>query len=165
MILPRPTGSPVSRPRRFRSTRPRLKTLAADWETITRDTLTIIDNLAVACAAAGQAARAISLHQTVLLRLQARLGENHLTTLVAMNNLARAYEAGLRHIESIELYEKTLPRLREKLGDDHPIVLTAMCWAGASLSIRRPAFGGGRLVRGHPVEAHEPSWAINTRIR
>ena len=81
----------------------------------------------MAYAAAGQAGRAISLHEDVLIRLRATLGENHLTTLVAMNNLARAYEAGLRHAESIELYEKTFPKLRAKLSDDHPTVLTAMC--------------------------------------
>ena len=75
----------------------------------------------------GEAGRAISLHEAVLQRLRAKLGEEHLTTLVTMNNLARAYEAGLRHDESIELYEKTVPKLRAKLSDDHPTVLTAMC--------------------------------------
>ena len=100
----------------------------------------------MAYAAAGEAGRAISLHEAVLQRLRAKLGEEHITTLVTMNNLARAYEAGLRYDESIALYEKTLPKLREAQrgpsyrADGHVRV-------GAGISLCRTALTGDRLVR------------------
>ena len=87
------------------------------------DTLTIMDNLAVAYVAAGFHDKAIALHEAAIARFNAKLGEDHLTTLVAMNNLARAYQAGGRVDDSIELYEKTLAKLRTKLSDDHPTTL------------------------------------------
>ena len=90
------------------------------------DTITIIDNLAVACAADGLHDRAIALHKTAISRYKATLGEDDLTTLVAINNLARAYQGGGQLSNSIELYVTVLAKLRTKLSDDHPTTLSAM---------------------------------------
>ena len=56
------------------------------------DTLTIMDNLAVASQCGRPARSAIWLHKTAIRGFTATVGADHLTTLVAINNLARAYQ-------------------------------------------------------------------------
>ena len=90
------------------------------------DTLTSMNDLAVAYRAAGRLADALALHEETLKRRQAKLGPDHPDTLTSMNDLAVAYRAAGRLADAMPLSEETLKRRQAQLGPDHPYTLTAM---------------------------------------
>jgi non-specific serine/threonine protein kinase/serine/threonine-protein kinase len=90
------------------------------------DTLTSMNNLAVAYRLAGRAADAIPLHERDLEDSRARLGRQHPETLKSMNNLAVALRLAGRQEEAIPLFEEVLAIRQAKLGLDHPDTLTTM---------------------------------------
>src|SRR5262249_8309702 len=57
------------------------------------DTLSSMDNLAVAYHHAGQFDRAITLHEQALRARRAKLGDDHPDTLISMNDLAETYSS------------------------------------------------------------------------
>jgi tetratricopeptide (TPR) repeat protein len=90
------------------------------------DTLTCMNNLALAYQASGQLARAVPLLEETLQKWKVKLGPDHLDTLTCMNNLAWAYQASGQPAKAVPLYEETLQKRKAQLGPDHPQTLTSM---------------------------------------
>jgi serine/threonine protein kinase/Flp pilus assembly protein TadD len=90
------------------------------------DTLTSMNNLAVAYRASGQLAKAVPLYEETLEKRKAKLGPDHPGTLTSMNNLAGAYQAVGQLAKAVTLFEETLEKRKAKLGPDHPHTLQTM---------------------------------------
>jgi tetratricopeptide (TPR) repeat protein len=90
------------------------------------DTLTSMNNLALAHRDAGRTADALPLHEEVLKLRKAKLGPDHPDTLLSMNNLAAAYVQAGRRADAIPLFEQVLKLRKAKLGPDHPHTLLNM---------------------------------------
>ncbi len=72
------------------------------------DTLTTLNNLAVAFQAAGNLREAIKLHEQVLDSREKKLGAAHQDTLHTVNDLAVAYRDAGRTTEAIAMFERVL---------------------------------------------------------
>jgi serine/threonine protein kinase len=90
------------------------------------ETLTSLDNLAVAYFSAGRVAEALPLSEEALKLRRIQLGPDHPDTLESMNNLAEAYSAAGRSADALRLHEQELQRTRAKLGPDHPDTLISL---------------------------------------
>jgi tetratricopeptide (TPR) repeat protein len=84
------------------------------------DTLSALNNLAVAYHAAGRVADAIPLVRQILAARERLLGADHPSTLASRNNLASAYRATGRSAEAIPLFEQNVAACERLLGADHP---------------------------------------------
>jgi serine/threonine protein kinase len=90
------------------------------------ETLTSMDNLAVAYLDAGRVAEALPLCEEAFKLRRIQLGPDHPDTLDSMNNLAVAYSAAGRTDDALRLHEQELERTRTKLGPDHPDTLISL---------------------------------------
>ena len=89
-------------------------------------TLTTMDNLAMAYLDAGRTDEAIKLFEQVRDGQMKKLGPDRPDTLTIMNNLAAAYQAAGRINEAIKLSEQVRDEQIIKLGPDHPETLISM---------------------------------------
>jgi serine/threonine protein kinase len=90
------------------------------------NTLSNMNNLAVAYHQTGKWHLALPLHEQTLKRMQATLGIDHRETLINMNNLAAAYlDAGELNL-ALPLFEETFKLKTAKFGLDHPDTLLTM---------------------------------------
>jgi len=104
------------------------------------ETLTSMNNLALAYQSAGRLAEALLLLERTLELRKAKFGAEHPSTLTSMNNLAIAYEDTGRLAEALPIFEQTLELRKAKLGPKHPSTLTSMNnLAMAYQSAGRPA--------------------------
>ena len=90
------------------------------------NTLSWLDNLALAYRDAGKLPDAIALFERVREAMIAQLGPDHPTTLKTLNNLAGAYWTARRLPEAIALFEQVRDAMIAKLGPDHPDTLTTL---------------------------------------
>jgi tetratricopeptide (TPR) repeat protein len=90
------------------------------------DTLTAMNNLALAYKTAGRLDKALPLYEEALRRRQAALGPDHPETLRSMANLAAGYQAAGKLDRALPLHEQALRLRRGKLGADHPDTLASM---------------------------------------
>jgi len=90
------------------------------------NTLTSMNNLALAYKTAGRLAEALPLYEQTLALRKAKLGPEHPETLTSMNNLAGAYKTAGRLAEALPLHEQTLALRNAKLGPEHPNTLNSM---------------------------------------
>ena len=90
------------------------------------DTLTSMNNLAVASQDAGKLDLALPLFEETLKLRKAKLGPGHSNTLSSMNNLALAYQDAGKLDLAVRLFEETLKLRKAKLGPGHPNTLTSM---------------------------------------
>jgi serine/threonine protein kinase/tetratricopeptide (TPR) repeat protein len=90
------------------------------------DTLTTLNNLALAYQAAGRYDQALPLHEQVLARRREKQGPDHPDTLTAMNNLAVTCAEASQIGRALPLLEQALAKRRKKLGPTHPHTLNSM---------------------------------------
>ena len=90
------------------------------------DTLTTLNNLALAYRDAGKLTEAIALFERVRDAQIAKLGPDHPDTLITLNNLALAYQAAGKLPEAIALLERVRDAEIAKLGPDHPDTLNTL---------------------------------------
>ena len=90
------------------------------------DTLTAMQNLAVAYGAVGRTDAALPLMEETLRLRKEILGSEHPDTLESMSNLAGVYLDAGQLDRALSLYEKTLKLQKEKLGPEHPHTLLSM---------------------------------------
>jgi serine/threonine protein kinase len=90
------------------------------------DTLTTLNNLAMAFRDAGRLPEAITLLEQVRAAQEQKLGADHPDTLATLNNLAGAYFTAGRLPETITLCEQVRAAREKKLGADHPDTLTRL---------------------------------------
>jgi hypothetical protein len=90
------------------------------------DTLTTLNNLALAYQASGKLPEAIKLFEQVRDAAVAKLGADHPDTLTALNNLALSYKAAGKQSEAIKLFEQVKAARVAKLGADHPDTLSTL---------------------------------------
>lgn len=90
------------------------------------DTLTSMNNLAVAYGDAGKAGKAIDLYEQVRDARVKLLGPDHRHTLVTQYNLAVAYETAGKTREAIDLYEQVRDACVKKLGPDDSLTLDVL---------------------------------------
>jgi serine/threonine protein kinase len=90
------------------------------------DTLSSMNNLALAYRNAGQLGRALPLLKEALARMKAQLGPDDPLTLIGMNNLAMAYREAKQVAKALPLLEEALARFKAKLGPDDPHTLSCM---------------------------------------
>jgi hypothetical protein len=90
------------------------------------DTLTTMNNRAVAMAERGDLKRARALHEQVLVRRRRENGEEHPETLISMSNLAVAMQSQGDLHEARTLHEQVLATRRRVLGVAHPDTLLSM---------------------------------------
>ena len=90
------------------------------------NTLTSMNNLAVAYVDAGQLDWALPLYEQTLELRKAKLGPDHPNTLDSMNNLASGYQAAGQLDRALPLLEQTLELKKAKLRPDHTDTLTSM---------------------------------------
>ena len=90
------------------------------------DTLTSMNDLALAYEAAGKLDLALPLFTETLKIMKGKLGPEHPDTLTSMNNLALTYQAAGKLDLALPLYKETLKLRQAKLGPDHPDTLTSM---------------------------------------
>jgi len=83
------------------------------------DTLTVLNNLAMAYQDAGKLPQAIELFEQVRDALVKKLGADHQDTLTVLNNLAVAYKVDGKLPQAIKLYEQVRDASVKKLGADH----------------------------------------------
>ena len=92
------------------------KVVAAAWKAKNGDddpaTLAAQGNLAIAYEALGDRKRSLELHELVLKRSQATLGDDHADTLVRMNRVAAPLRAAGRYDEAIDLLADAYRRPR-----------------------------------------------------
>ena len=84
------------------------------------DTLTSMNNLALAYQAAGKLDLALPLFEETLKLRKAKLGPDHPDTLRSMNNLASAYQAAGKLDLALPLFEETLKLGRRNLARTIP---------------------------------------------
>ena len=84
------------------------------------DTLTSMNNLAMAYQDAGKLDLALPLFEETLRLRKAKLGPDHPDTLTSMNNLAMAYQDAGKLDLALPLYEETLKLKKAKLGRTIP---------------------------------------------
>ena len=80
----------------------RVKKLGVDHP----DTLTTLNNLAVAYKSAGKLPEAIALFEQVRDAQVKKLGADHPGSLITLSNLAAAYQAAGRSLEALPLFEQ-----------------------------------------------------------
>ena len=90
------------------------------------DTLTSMNNLALALAHQGEHAEARTLQEQTLEIRRRVLGEEHPSTLTSMNNLALTLARQGDHGGARALHEDELTISRRVLGEEHPDTLTSM---------------------------------------
>ncbi len=117
------------------------------------DTLSSMNNLALAYMASGRLKDALPLMEETLKRKRARLGRDHPNTLTSMNNLADAYSNADRVAEAIPLHEEALKLRRNKLGRRPPRHPGIDEQPGPGVSGRGPA-GRGRSTRSRRPTRH-----------
>jgi tetratricopeptide (TPR) repeat protein len=81
--------------------------------------------LALAYNVANRWKQAAELNETILPRLTAKFGADHMNTLQIRNNLAEAYRMAGRLDEAIAHSESTTRDLAAKLGPSHPVTLSS----------------------------------------
>ncbi len=125
-------------------------------------TLTSMNDLALAYRIAGKLELAVPLGEKTLKLSQAKLGPDHPDTLTALNNLASAYKAAGKLPEAITLLERLRDARIAKLGSDHPDTLktlgslAAAYWSAKQLDKSVPLFEDvlkrqeAKLGRQHP---------------
>jgi tRNA A-37 threonylcarbamoyl transferase component Bud32 len=91
-----------------------------------RETLSTMNNLALAYQDAGRLGDTLPLLKETLERSRIQLGRDDPFTLLAGNNLASAYWDASRLSDALPLLEETLKRRQAKLGPDHPETLVSM---------------------------------------
>ena len=90
------------------------------------DTLSSMNDNAVAFCDASQFDRSIELHEQALSGRRARLGADHPDTLTSMSNLAVAYASSGQFDRAIELHSQVLGVQKAKLGEHHRDTLTSI---------------------------------------
>jgi serine/threonine protein kinase/tetratricopeptide (TPR) repeat protein len=96
------------------------------------DTLTTLNDLALAYRDAGRTNDAVRLLEQIRDGRTAVLGPDHQFTLATLDNLAGAYQEAGRLAEAIQLFELVRNRKTATLGPDHPgtlITLNNLGWA------------------------------------
>jgi tetratricopeptide (TPR) repeat protein len=78
------------------------------------ETLTSMNNLALAYQTAGRLAEALPLYEQTLALHKAKLGPEHPNTLLSMNNFAKAYQSVGRLDEAETLFREGLEQSRQK---------------------------------------------------
>jgi serine/threonine protein kinase len=91
-----------------------------------RDTLTSMDDLAMAYQDAGRLDQALPILESVLEKRRRELGADHPEFLESMNDLAVALWEYGAYNRAIPIYEKALAVARHQLGDRDPLTLTIM---------------------------------------
>jgi eukaryotic-like serine/threonine-protein kinase len=126
------------------------------------DTLTSINNLAVAYRASGLYDKAVRLHQRHLDACRATLGPEHRDTILSMSNLASAYKLAGWTNRAIELFETVLQIRESRLGPEDPDTIVSVNQLAAAyqaagrvdeaipLHERDLAFSSARFGRDHP---------------
>ena len=114
------------------------------------DTLTTLNNLAVAYRSAGRLPEAIALFERVRDGRIAKLGPDHPDTLTTLNNLAAAYWKTKQLDKSVPLFEDVLKRQEAKLGRQHPRYADDGGQPRGQLQGCRPAQGGDPTPRRSP---------------
>ena len=89
------------------------------WETITRDTMNSMNNLANLYTTQKRYEEAESLHRETLQKRQELLGERTPHTLTSLSNLANLYVSQDRYDEAEPLRLEALAIKRRVLGDEH----------------------------------------------
>ena len=84
------------------------------------DTLTVMNNLALAFQNAGRIAEAIPLHERAVAISRAKLGPDHAETLTSMTNLGLAYRKAGRAQDVLPLFEHVFSRRRRLWGSNIP---------------------------------------------
>jgi eukaryotic-like serine/threonine-protein kinase len=100
----------------------RKQNLSADHH----DTLTSMNDLAVAYQNAGKLDLALPLHEGTLELMKGKLGPDHPNSLTSMGNLAQAYQHARKLELAVPLGEETLKLKKAKLGPGHPDTLLSM---------------------------------------
>ena len=90
------------------------------------DTLTSINEVALALGGQGKYAEAEKIHQETLALREKVLGKEHPDTLMSMNNLARALSDQGKYAEAEKMHRETLALSKKVLGKEHPETLTSM---------------------------------------
>jgi eukaryotic-like serine/threonine-protein kinase len=90
------------------------------------DTLTSMNNLALAYYDAGKRDLALALFEETLKLRKAKLGPEHPDTLASMDNLAHAYLLAGKLNLALPLFEETLKLRKAKLGPEHPETFKTM---------------------------------------
>ena len=90
------------------------------------DTLTSMNNLAMAYDMAGKFDLALPLYEETLKLTKAQLGPDHLSTLTSMNNVAIVYMAVGKLDLALPLLEESLKRTKAQHGPDHFHTLCTM---------------------------------------
>jgi tetratricopeptide (TPR) repeat protein len=90
------------------------------------DTLTTLNNLAVAYLVAGKLPEAMALLQQVRDAQVKKLGADHPSTLATLHNLAVAYKRTGKLPEAMALLQQVRDARVKKLGADHPDTLTTL---------------------------------------
>jgi serine/threonine protein kinase/tetratricopeptide (TPR) repeat protein len=90
------------------------------------DTLTSMNDLALAYQESDQLAKAMPLLEETLAKMKAKLGPDHPDTLTSMNSLAMAYLASGQLAKAVSLFEETLDKRKVKLGAEHPYTLVSI---------------------------------------
>jgi tetratricopeptide (TPR) repeat protein len=90
------------------------------------DTLTTLNNLALAYWNAGKTPEALALFEQVRDVRVKKLGPDHPHTLTTLDNLAGAYRSAGKTPEAIALYEQVRAARLKSLGPDHLETLTAL---------------------------------------
>jgi serine/threonine protein kinase len=101
-------------------------------------TLTTVNELALAFWHAGRFDEAVPLYQQVLARRRAALGPDHPQTLLTLNCLAVAHKDAGRLDRALPLYEQALARRRATLGAGHRDTLRSahnLAWAYADAGL------------------------------
>jgi tetratricopeptide (TPR) repeat protein len=111
------------------------------------DTLSSLDNRALAYLTAGRPAEALPILEEVLTHRQARLGPDDPQTLGSMNELAMAYLACGRLAESRPLLETTLKLCKAKFGPKHTNTLASMNNLGGCLLQLKQFDAAAELLR------------------
>ncbi len=90
------------------------------------DTLTTLNNLALAYRDAGKLPATIALLERVRDAHTAQLGPDHSSTLTTLNDLAGAYRDAGNFPDAIALFERVRDARTAQLGPDHPDTLTTL---------------------------------------
>jgi tetratricopeptide (TPR) repeat protein len=109
------------------------------------DTLTSVNNLAVAYGAAGRLDQAVPLFEQALTRLEGKLGSDHPRTLTTVYNLGYAYLDARQPGKAVPLLRSWLDRRKKQLGPDDPRL------AGSQADVASKLLKAGQAADAEPI--------------
>jgi tetratricopeptide (TPR) repeat protein len=98
------------------------------------DTLSSMNNVAVALSDQGQYAKAEQMHRETLILIKKVVGKEHPDTLSSMNNVAQALSNQGQYAEAEQMHRETLILIEKVLGKEHPDTLSSMNNVAVTLS-------------------------------